>query len=80
MSLDSTTTSVKTASFPQAEAPEVERYLDLLFPDPPPDAWLVVSWLNSQGDFPSQWFRAADREALAQCIHHEPRLLAQEAR
>src|SRR5262245_36144525 len=47
---------------------EVRQYIELLYPDPPLDAWLVVSWLVSKDDFRSQWFRAADIDAVVQVI------------
>ena len=45
---------------------DIQRYLGLLFPDPPDDAWLVISWLASPGDFRSQWFLVADMPEAAQ--------------
>jgi hypothetical protein len=35
---------------------EIERMLTLLYPDPPADAWLVISWPDTQGNFASHWF------------------------
>ena len=45
---------------------DIQRYLTLLFPDPPDDAWLVISWLAAPGDFRSQWFLVADMSKAAQ--------------
>jgi replicative DNA helicase len=53
---------------PQIEAQEAQHYLDLLFPDPPPDTWLVVSWLVAPHDFRSQWFRMAQVGGAARFI------------
>src|SRR5262252_3397252 len=44
---------------------EVQRYLDLLYPEPPADAWLVISWLAAKDDFRSQWFRITQSAAAA---------------
>ena len=41
----------------------IAQYLARLFPDPPPDAWLVVSRTDPSGAFPSAWFRAAELPA-----------------
>lgn len=38
----------------------IQRYIELLFPDAPDDAWLVVSWLHAPRDFRSRWFLMAD--------------------
>lgn len=50
------------------DAQAVQRYLDLLYPDAPQDAWLVVSWLVAKDDFRSQWFRAAQTGDAARFI------------
>ena len=43
----------------------IAQYLARLFPDPPPDAWLVVSRTDPSDAFPSAWFRAAELPAAA---------------
>ena len=55
-------------STPQTDSQEVQRYIEMLYPDPPLDAWLVVSWLVSKDDFRSQWFRVAQRDDAARFI------------
>ena len=52
----------------QRDSLEVQRYLDLLYPDAQPDAWLVVSWIAAQGVWCSQWFRIAQSEDAAAFI------------
>jgi predicted P-loop ATPase len=42
----------------------LERYLDLLFPEAPDDAWIVVSCRVPPAQFYSQWFLTGDRAAL----------------
>ena len=46
----------------------IAQSLDRLFPDPPPDAWLVVSRTDPSGAFPSVWFRAAEVPAAARWL------------
>jgi hypothetical protein len=55
-------------STPQPDAQEVQRYIELLYPDPPPDAWLVVSWLTPAKEWHSQWFKGANLDKAAQWI------------
>jgi hypothetical protein len=38
----------------------IQDSLTLFWPDPPEDIWLVVSWLDASGAFPSAWFRYRD--------------------
>jgi hypothetical protein len=52
----------------QTDPQEVQRYLALLYPAPPEDAWLVVSWIAAQGSWCSRWFRIAQREDAAAFI------------
>ena len=40
----------------------IKHYLDLLYSDAPPDAWVVVSWLSSAGEWCSSWTRYQDRD------------------
>lgn len=47
---------------------EVQRYLERLYPDPPLDAWLVISSLVSQDHFRSQWFTIAQADDAARYI------------
>jgi hypothetical protein len=47
---------------------EVQRYLALLYPEAPPDAWLVVSWIATDEQWYSQWFRIAQSEDAAAFI------------
>jgi phage/plasmid-associated DNA primase len=47
---------------------ELQRYLNQLYPDPPPDAWQVVSWLVAKDVLRSQWFRVAQRDDAARFI------------
>lgn len=52
---------------------DVQHYLDLLFPDVPDDAWLVISWFVPPDRFCSQWFLAGHRDDLMKCIaEHAP--------
>lgn len=47
----------------------LHRYLDLLYPGAPDDAWVVVSWFTPGSDvWASAWYHAADREGLIACI------------
>src|SRR5881397_2807160 len=39
---------------------EIQRYLELLFPDPPPNAYLVVSWINGRKQWCNTWFRSTN--------------------
>ena len=55
-------------STPQPDAQEVQHYIELLYPDPPLDAWVVVSWLTPASEWQSQWFKAANLDKAAQCI------------
>jgi hypothetical protein len=41
---------------------DVQQYLELLYPDAPPEAWLVVSWIAAQGPWCSRWFRIIQSE------------------
>jgi hypothetical protein len=52
----------------QRDTLEVQRYLDLLYPDAPPDAWLMVSWIAANGQWCSRWFRLDQREDAAAFI------------
>jgi hypothetical protein len=55
-------------STPQPDAQEVQRYIELLYPDPPLDAWLVISWLTPASEWQSQWFKAASLDKAPQWI------------
>ena len=46
----------------------LQGYLALLFPDPPPNAWLVVSWLDTQRQWRSAWFRTHEIAAAGERI------------
>lgn len=75
---ESTTASVTSTPQDNQDArSETLRYLDLLYPDPPPDAWLVVSWLVPHDAAPppwhSQWFPAPEQEDAARCIVEQAR-------
>lgn len=48
----------------RTSADDVRHYLALLFPDAPPDAWVVVSWLTQTKQFRSQWFRIKEGKQL----------------
>src|SRR5262245_38489484 len=49
---------------------ETQRYFDLLYPDAPDEAYLVVSWRTPRQDAPMQhqWVRCADMQNLARGI------------
>src|ERR1700675_978140 len=51
----------------------VQHYIALLYPDPPLDAWLVVSWLVTHDAFRSQWFKIAQADDAARCIVEQAR-------
>lgn len=42
----------------------MRQYLDTLYPDPPADAWMVVSWLIPGRGFRSEWIRADNLDAV----------------
>ena len=50
---------------------ETQQYIDLLYPDPPDEAWLVVSWVEDS--FRSKWFRSTQRKAVVQHIVRQAR-------
>jgi hypothetical protein len=52
----------------QRDTLEVQRYLDLLYPDALPDTWLVVSWVAANGQGCSRWFRLNQSEDAAAFI------------
>ncbi len=52
----------------QINVHDVQQYLELLYPDAPPDAWLVVSWIAAQGPWCSRWFRITQSEDAAAFI------------
>jgi phage/plasmid primase, P4 family, C-terminal domain len=52
-----------TAAAPQ----QVQRYFELLYPDPPDAAWLVVSFFDTNRRWCSQWFPVVQRADAAAC-------------
>jgi hypothetical protein len=60
-------------STPQPDAEAVQRYIELLYPDPPLDAWLVVSWLTPASECQSQWVKATKLDKAAQWIARKTR-------
>jgi len=59
---------IDTPVSPQTSSEEVRRFLDLLFSNANPHAWLVVSWLNAGQQFRSRWFRRTDAPAITAFI------------
>lgn len=65
---DSIPSGSSATSTPAIDTIEIGHYLGLLFPDPPADAWLVVSWVDSARQFLSQWFRSPETDQAIQFL------------
>jgi hypothetical protein len=63
-----TTPANNILTFDHARLQLVKQSLELFFPDPPEDAWLVASWLAGPGQFRSRWFRCADFDQAADFV------------
>jgi hypothetical protein len=49
----------------QIDTQEVQRYLDLLYPDPPDDTWLVMSYLDTNRHRCSRWVPSTQHSVAA---------------
>ena len=58
---------------PVIDAIEISHYLELLFPDPPAEAWLVVSWPDGSRQLLSRWFRSPEKDQAVRFLARQAR-------